>query len=142
MSMPATRQDEWLGVRIGLLAASALVALSFVSWGVETASTDEPSRLAETHLCLQREKLLTVEPAKRDPIAARAREGALATRIEGNGVHILLTRSQREAKRLADAYARIGGELTGRLEVRGRIVYLWEGPSTPTQRQTVYDCAY
>jgi hypothetical protein len=137
-----TRRDEWPAVRFGLLAAVALVALAFVSWAAEAASTDRPSRLALTLRCLQAEKLLDVDPAERDPIAARASGGALQTRVEDNGVHILLARSGREARRLAEAYARIGGQLTGRLEVRGRVVYLWEGPATPTQRQTVYDCAY
>lgn len=142
MTTPATRQDEWPGMRVGLLAATALVALAFVSWGAEAAVKDEPSRFALTKRCLQAEKLLEVDPPTRDPIAALARNGALATRVQGNGVHILLAGSQSEARRLADAYARIGGELTGRLEIRGRLVYLWEGASTPTQRQTVYDCAY
>jgi hypothetical protein len=32
--------------------------------------------------------------------------------------------------------------LAGRLERRGKVVYVWEGVSTPTQRQTMYDCHY
>jgi hypothetical protein len=137
-----TREREWPGVRIGLLAAAALVVLAFVSWGAEAAFTEKPSRLADTLRCLQAEKLLDVDPVQRDPIAARASGGALATRVEDNGVHILLVRSGREAVRLADAYRRVGGDLSGRLEIRGRVLYLWEGDSTPTQRQTVYDCGY
>jgi hypothetical protein len=137
-----TREREWPAVRFGLLAATALAMLALLSWGAEAAFTDEPSRLAQTRRCLEAEKLLDVDPVRRDPIAARASGGALATRVEDNGVHILLVRSRREAARLADAYRRVGGDLTGRLELRGRIVYLWEGAATPTQRQTVYDCSY
>ena len=142
MTAQAQRAQEWPSVQLGLLGAAVLVVLAFVSWGAQTAFTDEPSRLENTERCLRREKLLEVDRPRRDPIAARASVGALATRVEGNGVHILLVRSDREASRLADAYRRVGGGLPGRLETRRRTVYLWEGVATPTQRQTVYDCAY
>jgi hypothetical protein len=29
-----------------------------------------------------------------------------------------------------------------RLEVRGRTVYLWERPPSPTQRQALFNCTY
>jgi hypothetical protein len=136
------RASEWPSIRLGLAGACLLVALAVAAWAAETASTDEPSRLAQTERCLRREKLLDVRPPKRDPIAAEAGDGALATRVEGNGLHILLAGSEREAARLAAAYRQIGGELRGRLEVRDTVVYVWEGAATPTQRQTAYDCAY
>ena len=36
----------------------------------------------------------------------------------------------------------VAGELTGKLERRGKVVYVWEGVASPTQRQTMYDCHY
>jgi hypothetical protein len=142
VSAKEARASEWPSIRLGLAGACLLVVLAFAAWAVETASTDEPSRLAQTERCLRREKLLDVRPVKPDPIAAEASAGALATTVEGNGLHVLLARSKREAARLAAAYRQIGGELRGRLEVRDTVVYVWEGAATPTQRQTVYDCAY
>ena len=57
-----------------------------------------------------------------------------------------LTRAvAREAAQLADAYLQTAGRaISLRLEVRGRVVYVWEQSRepTPTQRQTLYDCWY
>ena len=73
----------------------------------------------------------------------RAREdGWVATRVEGNGVHVAIARSTDEAERLVELYQSVAGELTGKLERRGKVVYIWEGVSSPTQRQTMYDCHY
>ena len=33
-------------------------------------------------------------------------------------------------------------DVEGRIERRGRIVYLFERPPSPTRRQALYDCAY
>jgi len=80
-----------------------------------------------------------------DPIASSARGGALATRVEGNGVHVAIAKSDSEAAELADTYRRTAGRrIQLRLEVRGRVVYVWEQPRepSPTQRQTMYDCWY
>ena len=136
------RSAEWPSIRLGLGGAAALAVLVVVAWGIESATTDEPSRLAQTERCLTHEKLLPVGPAERDPIAATASGGALATRIDGNGVHVVVGGSAREAERLAAAYRRVSGPLTGRLEVRGVNVYVWEGVATPNQRQVLYDCKY
>ena len=113
-----------------------------VASALESASSNQPSRYAQTERCLTHEKLLAVTPADRDAIAATAHDGALAMRIEGNGVHILIGRSAKEAERLAAAYRRVSGPLTGRLEVRGVNVHVWEGVATPDQRQVLYDCKY
>jgi hypothetical protein len=136
------RTAEWPSLRLGLAGAVALGLVVLFAWAVESASSNEPSRYAQTERCLTHEKLLTVTPAARDAIAATASGGALATRIDGNGVHVLIGRSTKEAERLAAAYRRVSGPLTGRLEVRGVNVYVWEGVATPNQRQVLYDCKY
>ena len=66
------------------------------------------------------------------------------TRVEGNGVHVAIARSEDEARELADAYLATGRKIELRLDVRGRVVYVWEAPRepSPTQRQTMYDCWY
>src|SRR5262249_14957775 len=136
------RAGEWPSVRLGIAGAVVLVLVVLLAWGVESATRNEPSRYAQTERCLTHEKLLPVTPADRDAIAATASGGALATRILGNGVHIVIGRSSTEAVRLATAYRRVSGPLTGRLEVRGVNVYVWEGVATPNQRQILYDCQY
>jgi hypothetical protein len=60
-------------------------------------------------------------------------------------VHVLIAKSNDEAAELAEQYQRTAGrEIELRLDVRGRVLYVWEEARepTPTQRQTVYDCWY
>ena len=95
----------------------------------------------KTLRCLVNEKGAAVT-TPRDPIAGSAELGALATVVETNGVTVSVAASETSAERVAAAYRSVGGDLGERLEVRGRTVYLWERPPSPTQRQTVYDCAY
>jgi hypothetical protein len=140
--MSAERAAEWPSMRIGLAGAVALVVLALVNSAVSAVLEDEIPLVDRVARCLRQEKLLQVGPVSRDPIAANARRGALATRIEGNGVHIAITASEREAAAIAQRYQAVAGPLIGRLELRGVYVYLWEGLATPTQRQTVFDCRY
>lgn len=139
--MSAAAGWEWPYLRGALVAVAALVALQIGGWLVYRVVHEETPPLAETIRCLTREKLLELT-ATTDPIAASARGGWVATRVEGNGVHVAIARSTSEAERLVDLYRSVAGELIGRLERRGKVVYLWEGVSTPTQRQTMYDCHY
>lgn len=139
--MSAAAGWEWPYLRGALVAVAALVALQLGGWLVYRVVHEETPPLAETIRCLTREKLLELT-ATTDPIAASARGGWVATRVEGNGVHVAIARSTSEAERLVDLYRSVAGELIGRLERRGKVVYLWEGVSTPTQRQTMYDCHY
>jgi hypothetical protein len=98
-------------------------------------------RLSARRSAVSRARSLELVTAT-DPIAASARGGWVATRVEGNGVHAAIAHSTSEAERLADLYKSVGGQLTGRLERRGKVVYVWEGVASPTQRQTMYDCHY
>lgn len=137
--------EEWRYLRIACAVVAVLVAAELAGWLVYRSRPHGPSALERTETCLRREKLLPVEPVGDDPIASSARGGALATRVEGNGVHVSIARSDTEAAQLADAYLRTAGRgISQRLEVRGRVVYVWEQAlePTPTQRQTMYDCWY
>ena len=132
---------EWRYLRGAFVAVAAIVVLQIGGWLVYRVVHEETPPLSETIRCLTREKLLELT-TETDPIAASAGDGWLATRVEGNGVHVAIARSTSEAEKLMGLYQSVAGELTGRLERRGTVVYLWEGPSSPTQRQTMYDCHY
>lgn len=137
--------EEWRYLRIACALVAVFVAAELVGWLVYRSRPHGPSALERTETCLRREKLLSVEPVGDDPIAGSARGGALATRVEGNGVHVAIATSDAEAAQLADAYLRTAGRrIQLRLELRGRVVYVWEQPRepSPTQRQTMYDCWY
>jgi hypothetical protein len=133
---------EWRYLRAGLLAVAVLVVLEVGGWIVYGAVHEETTALEHTTRCLTREKLLELAPAVGDPIAATAAGGWLATRVEGNGVHVAIAGSQSQAERIVELYETVSGDLRGKLERRGKVVYLWEGVATPTQRQTMYDCHY
>lgn len=139
------RVEEWRYLRAACAVVVVVVAAEVVGWRVYSSTPHGPSALELTEKCLRQEKLLTIEPLEGDPIAIRARGGALATRVEGNGVHVLIAKSNDEAAELAEKYQRTAGrEIELRLDVRGRVLYVWEEARepTPTQRQTVYDCWY
>jgi hypothetical protein len=140
--MSATTGWEWRYLRGALVGVAVFLCVEIVGWQVYEAVHEETAPFDETVRCLTREKLLVLDESAADPIAASAGGGWLATRVEGNGVHVAIARSGSEAERLVELYGTVAGDLEGRIERRGRVVYLWEGVSTPTQRQTMYDCHY
>jgi hypothetical protein len=135
----ADRRGEWPSLRMGLLVAAVASMLVVGAGTAEAVLEDEPSRLDRVSECFRREKLLEVTQAN-DPIAEEADGGALATRVEGNGLHVAIAGSEAQAAEILRLYRQVGGSLRGRLEQRARYVYLWEGVATPTQRQTAFDC--
>jgi len=134
------RADEWRYLRGGLLAVAALVAAALLGWGIESARYVDRA-FAETRRCLVDEKGAPVQPT-RDPVARSADLGALDTVIETNRVTVSVSSNADRAERVVSAYRSVGGELGRRLELRGRTVYLWERPPSPTQRQALFDCTY
>ena len=131
---------EWRYLRVGFSLVGLLVAAALVGWGIQTMVYEDPAFEKATR-CLVNEKGAAVE-ATRDPIALSAELGALDTVIETNRVTVSVAGSTEGAERIAAAYRSVGGELGERLELRGRTVYLWERPPSPTQRQTLFDCTY
>jgi hypothetical protein len=122
-----------------------IVVVELGGWLVYRSVHHGPTALELTEKCLRREKLLTIESLDGDTIAESARGGALATRVEGNGVHLAIATSDSEAAELANEYLRTAGrQIDLRLDVHGRVVYVWEAPQRPaaSQRQTMYDCWY
>jgi hypothetical protein len=131
---------EWRYLRGGFVVVALLVTAALVGWGVQTAVWEDPA-FEETTRCLVNEKGTAVETT-RDPIARSADLGALDTVIETNHVTVSVASSSERAERIVESYRSVGGELGERLELRGRTVYLWERPPSPTQRQTLFDCTY
>jgi hypothetical protein len=136
------RRAEWPFLRAGLVAAAALAAVWLLGWGIYELVHEDPTRLELTTRCLTQEQFLPVTGVGNDPIAASASGGSLATRVEGNGVHLSIAGSDEEAEKIVRSYHAVAGPLTGRLERRGRYVYVWEGVASPTQRQAMFDCEY
>jgi hypothetical protein len=136
--------DEWRYLRVACALVVVLVVAQFAGWVVYRSVDHDPSALELTEKCLRREKLLPIESIGVDPIASTAHGGALATRVEGNGVQVVIATSDEEAEELATTYLMTGRKIELRLDVRGRVLYVWELPRlpSPTQRQTMYDCWY
>ena len=135
-------QLEWRLFVGGVIGVVALLALASAGWGAWRLTHEPPSAFERTERCLRHEKFLTLRPVPRDAIAQSADGGALATTVEGNNVTLVMASSEDRAARIEADYRTVGATEPGTLERRGRTVYLWELPSSPTQRQTLYDCAY
>jgi hypothetical protein len=132
--------NEWLFLRAGLAAVGVLAVAALAGWAVQTARYEDPG-FRELRRCLVEEKGAPVEET-RDAVARSAELGALDTVIETNPVTVSVTADETAAERLASSYRAVAGDLGPRLELRGRTVYLWQRPPSPTQRQTMFDCTY
>jgi len=134
--------SDWVFLRAGLLAVAALCVSALVGWGVYSTVHEERPIIERITICLTAEKGVTVG-TPRDPIANGAELGALRTVIETNGVTIAIAKDRKSADRIIAAYRRVAPDLEeARLERRGRLVYLWDRPASPTQRQALFDCEY
>jgi hypothetical protein len=133
---------EWRFLRLSLVVVALVVVADAAAWQLHDRShPSSPGRLESSVNCLRQNGLPPVVPAA-DPLARSAGDGSFQTVAEGNGVSVALASSESEAKKIARYYRSLGGDVRGRLERRARTVYLWQFPSTPTQRQRLYDCQY
>ena len=130
---------ERRAARIGVVCALVVILAQLVVASAWSLGHDDPTELALTRQCLEREKGLAVRPAD-DSVAASASGGALATVVEGNAVTLSVGRSEAEVERLRSAYS--ASDPGTRLDLHGRYVALWHREPSPTQRQVTYDCAY
>jgi len=130
---------ERRAARIGVVCALVVILAQLVVASAWSLGHDDPTELALTRQCLEREKGLAVGPAD-DSVAASASGGALATVVEGNAVTLSVGRSEAEVERLRSAYS--ASDAGTRLDLHGRYVALWHREPSPTQRQVTYDCAY
>ena len=133
---------EWLYLRIALAVVALGVVAIVVVWKVHDIVHPRPTGLELTVFCLMdNHGVVAVVPAG-DPLADSAGRGSLKATVEGNDVTVALASSEKEAARIEGYYRSVAGDLEGRLERRGRTVYLWRFSSSPTQRQAMYDCQY
>jgi hypothetical protein len=130
---------ERRAARIGVACALVVILAQLVVASAWSLGNDDPTELALTRQCLEREKGLEVEPTD-DPVAASASGGTLATVVEGNAVTLSVAGSEAEVERLRSAYS--ASDPGTRLDLHGRYVALWHREPSPTQRQVTYDCAY
>jgi hypothetical protein len=130
---------ERRAARIGVVCALVVILAQLVVASAWSLGHDDPTELALTRQCLEREKGLAVGPAD-DSVAASASGGALATVVEGNAVTLSVGRSEAEVERLRSAYS--ASDPGTQLDLHGRYVALWHREPSPTQRQVTYDCAY
>jgi hypothetical protein len=135
------RREERRAAQLGVVAAVVVVAAQLVVGVAWSVGHDDPGVLELTRRCLEREKGLTVEPTRGDPVAESARGGSLRTVVEGGLVTVSIATSLAEVERLRAAYV-AAGDPGPRLDVRGRYVDLWLRDPTRSQRQVTYDCAY
>ena len=135
--------DDWRYLRVAFAVVGCLVVAETAGWIVYRSVHHGPTALERTERCLRREKLLQTSVGG-DEIARTAGGGALVTRVGGDGVQVVIASSDEDAAELEAAYRGTGRRIELRLDVHGRVLYVWEPvrrPS-PTQRQTLYDCWY
>ena len=130
--------SDWVYLRAGLAAVAVLIVAALVGWAVESARYEDRG-FEQLTRCLIDWKGVTVRPT-RDPIARSAELGAFDTEIETNPVTVSVARDTEEAERIVAHYRAVGGELGPRLELRGRLVLLWEREPSLTQLQAMIDC--
>ena len=130
--------SDWVFLRAGLAAVAVLIVAALVGWVVESARYEDRG-YEQLRRCLIDWKGATVT-STRDPIARSAELGAFETVIETNGITVSVARNREEAEEIVAHYRAVGGELGTRLELRGRLVFLWEREPSPTQLQAMIDC--
>ena len=125
-----------------LLLVVATVALLLVGDAVRGALEPERSRIEAMRECLEQERGYDVFDVEPDSPAARASQPAFRTVVETNGVTFAVARSRKAAAALESAYLARAENARALVERRGDVVYAWERPPSPTQRQALYDCSY
>jgi hypothetical protein len=138
----ASDRLEWVYLRLAFVLVGVLVVADIGAWKVHDVAHPRPTRLERTVFCLSDNKGVIATVPAGEPVADSARAGSLRATIEGNEVTAALAKSESEAMKLEQYYRAVGGDLTGRLERRGRSVFVWKFVSSPTQRQAMYDCQY
>ena len=144
MSTLETTQDQQRELRYVVVSAIVLASLllvQIVGGMVRQAVSNEPSALERVETCLT-ERATPFENVVGDPVALSAERGALHTTVEGNGVTIALGGSERDARRVYDAYVSVApsGAAGTTLDLHRRVVLLWDSPPTESQRAFVYLC--
>jgi|KBSMisStandDraft_5_1062788.scaffolds.fasta_scaffold333907_2 hypothetical protein len=140
--MTEAMEREWRLVAGALVVMAVIVLLDGVGWKIRDLTIDKPTRLELAVRCLTFEKNIHPVVPAGSPLADSAKQGSFRAVVEGNDVTVALAANEDEATKLVGYYRQLGGSLSGRLEQRAKVVYLWLQRSSPTQRQTMYDCQY
>jgi hypothetical protein len=135
-------RDEWRWLGLSLLAVALLAVAQLVGWGIRSLVYEEPSAFELMVRCLHNEKGVVVDLDFPDVVARGAGGGAFSAVVETNGVHVSIGRDAGDAERVVARYQNVADHLPGRLLQRGRTVYLFDRPFSPTQLQTLIDCEY
>jgi hypothetical protein len=142
-ALDATRDPsrERRFVVVSTVVLLSLLVVQVCAGLVRTAVTDEPSTLGRVETCLV-ERSRPFEPVAGDPVASSAERGALRVDVFGNHVTVALGGSERDAKRVYDAYMSVApsGVAGTTLDLHRRVVFLWDTPPTPEQRDFMYLC--
>jgi hypothetical protein len=134
-----TRERRFVVVSTVVLLS--LVVVQVCAGLVRTAVTDDPSTLERVETCLV-ERSRPFEPVTGDPVGSSAERGALRVDVFGNHVTAALGGSERDAERVYDAYVSVApsGAAGTTLDLHRRVVFLWDTPPTPEQRDFMYLC--
>lgn len=142
-SLDATEQTlaERRWVRIGLVVVGVVALVQVVAGTVRTAVAPGPSALERVEKCLT-ERSTPFQTVTDDPVAQSAGRGALRTTVEGNPVTFALGRSEGDARRVYDDYTAVmsSDAASARLDLHGRVVFLWDAAPSQSQRDFVYLC--
>ena len=142
MTEASEQLREWSFLRGALVVVSVLLLVELVGTLVDRRLNPAPSALARTVKCLQNEKGLAVETGAIDPIGKTADGGVARTRIETNGITIVISSSATKAKKIAGYYAAVNGGEEDAIQLWKHDVLVWERPPSPTQQQAMHDCYY
>jgi hypothetical protein len=131
-----------MGTRATLPAALAAVAIAAAGCG--GGGADEPDRYAvqPTRTCLQN-AAAEVTTTRLDFVASTALGGALRVRLPTNFVVVAFGQDADEAERIEQAYRRFAGEtiaIDDVLERTKNVVFVWNAPPSPDERNTVVGC--
>jgi hypothetical protein len=138
-SEPTRAERRWLWIGIVSVAAVALVQV--VAGTVRTEASPGPTALERVHECLK-ERSTPFSAVSDDPVAESAGHGALRTSVEGNPVTFALGRSEADARRIYDDYTAVmsSAAASARLDLHGRVVFLWDDAPSQSQKDFVYLC--
>jgi hypothetical protein len=135
------RHRELRYVVVSVIVLALLLLVQIAAGFVREAVSSEPSALERVETCLV-ERRRPFEPVEGDPVASSAERGALRVDVFGNHVTVALGGSERDAKRVYDAYVSVApsGAVGTTLDLHRRVVFLWDTAPTAEQRDFMYLC--
>ena len=139
--IPGASNRELRYVVVSAIVLASLLVVQVCAGVVRQATSDEPSTLEKVETCLV-ERKRPFESAESDPVASSAERGALRVDVFGNHVTVALGGSERDAKRVYDAYVSVApsGVVGTTLDLHRRVVLLWDKAPTGEQRDFMYLC--